>query len=172
MGDIRDRVRQDLNSLQKLMAAVPGFQGYHEQAVRQSADKVLRDHLVGLLVRTMDRLNQFSIDMVRENKVSLVGEIDRTRRRMMRAHDRIQHASHGYSGFFAAVKVDVTVLDRMYDYDLSMREVIGAIENGVSELRDAADTEQEKALRKLGETVDELLRMLDARDEVARGINP
>lgn len=172
MGDLRDRVRHDENALQKLMGSIPGFKGYQEQEVRRSADKLLRDHLVGQLDQIRGRLQRFQSDLRDRGEFKPVTDIDRLGRRLLRARDRVEHASYGYAGFFDAAKIGVEQLDRLYDYDLALKDNLAAIEAAIEALSEATAEQYGQALEALGDAIDELSRMIDSRGEVAADLTP
>jgi hypothetical protein len=172
MGDLRDRIRHDENALQKLMQKIPGFKGYHEQEIRRSADKLLREHLSGLLDQARQRLFRFQAELSSRGEFKPVTDLDRISRRLLRARDRIEHAPYGYSGFFDAMKVDTETLDRLYDYDLALKDQIGQIDADAESVTSAAVDDYDAAFSKLSEEIDELSRMIDMRSEVAAEMAP
>lgn len=161
MGDLRDRVRHDENALQKLADAIPGFAGYHQQEIRRSADKLLRDHLAGQLDQIRQRLFRFQGELRSRGEFKPVTDVDRLGRRLVRARDRVEHAPYGYAGFFDAAKVGVEQLDRLYDYDLAIKENLATIDAAVEAVTQAPLAQYDETLAKLGEAIDELSRMID-----------
>lgn len=172
MGDLRDRIRHDENALQKLMERIPGFKGYHEQELRRSADKLLRDHLATRLEQVRQRLFRFQGELSSRGEFKPVTDLDRLTRRLVRAKDRLEHAAYGYAGFLDAVKIGTEELDRLYDYDLALREAIAQIDEAAATVTEAAPGQFEQTLRSLGEEVEELSRMIDLRSEVAADLTP
>lgn len=172
MGDLRDRIRHDENALQKLMDKIPGFKGYHEQEIRRSADKLLRDHLATMLEQVRQRLFRFQGELSSRGDFKPVTDLDRLTRRLVRTKDRLEHAPYGYAGFLDAAKIGVDSLDRLYDYDLALRDIIAKIDEAASTLTAAAKEQFEESLRLLDEEVEELSRMIDLRSEVAADLTP
>ena len=172
MGDLRERIRHDDSALQKLMEAIPGYPGYHDKEVRRTADKVLRDHLVGLLEETRSRLGRLQSEVAQAADLKAAGGLDRVARRMLRAQDRLQHASYGYAGFFDAVQIGPEKLDRLYDYDLALKDFLGKIDSATTAVIEATAEARPAAINALGDAIDELLRMLDARGEAAAALTP
>ncbi len=171
MSDMRDRIKGDENSFQKLAKAIPGFAGYREAEIRRTADRLVRDHMVKLLDATRGDLN----DLMRKSGTSdmdMTAKIGEAQRRLTKLRDRVDHAAYGYSGFFDAVKVENEELDRMYDYDMSLMENIADMDATVAKLKDADADDYESLLSELAEQMDEFEQMLDDRSEVAKGIVP
>jgi hypothetical protein len=172
MGDLRDRVRHDENAVQKLADKIPGFKGYHEQEIRRSADKLLRDHLAGLLDQVRQRLFRFQGELKSRGEFKPMTDLDRLGRRLVRARDRIEHASYGYAGFLDAAKIGPEQLDRLYDYDLALEETIAGIDQAAEAFTTAASGGYDEAIQALGQTIDELSRMIDDRNEIAAELAP
>jgi len=172
MGDLRDRIRHDENAVQKLADSIPGFKGYHEQEIRRSADKLLRDHLAGLLDQIRQRLFRFQGELRDRGEFKPVTDLDRLSRRLVRARDRVEHAPYGYGGFLDAAKIGPEQLDRLYDYDLALKENLSQIDGAAESVTQAAPDQYETAIASLGEAIDELSRMIDARSETAAELAP
>lgn len=167
MGDLRDQIRHDENALQRLMDAIPGFREYRQQEIRRSADRILRDHLVGLLEKVRGQLTTFQRELAESKQLKLVTDVGRVTRSLVRVIDRIEHASYGYAGFLDALKIREAELDRMYDYDLALKEFISTLEEGVESLRTVPPEDHPESLRKLAALVDELGQLVDGRNEFA-----
>lgn len=172
MGDLRDRVQHDENALQKLAKKIPGFEGYHQQEIRRSADKLLRDHLVGLLDQIRQRLFRFQGELKARGEFKPVTDLDRISRRLVRARDRVEHSSYGYAGFLDAVKIDVAALDRLYDYDLSLEQNMATIDAAVQALTTATPEQFDAALTTVSDALEEFSRMIDMRSEIAADLAP
>ncbi len=171
MSDMRDRIKGDENAFQKLAEAIPGFDGYREQEIRRTADRLVRDHLVKLLDAIRGKLE----GLMRESGTSdieLTSKIGRTQRRMTTLRDRIDHASYGYTGFFDAIKIEEEELDRMYDYDMSLMKHIADMDATVAELAAADSADYDDLLAELEAQMDYLEQMLDDRDEVISSAVP
>ncbi len=171
MADMRDRITGDENAFQKLAEAIPGFDGYREREIRRTADRLLRDHLAKLLDATRGKLEKLMRDCGTA-EVELTSKIGRTQRRMTTLHDRIDHASYGYTGFFDAVKIGEEELDRMYDYDMSLMQHIADMDVTVAELAAADSAGYDELLPELEAQMDYFEQMLDDRDEVISSVVP
>lgn len=169
MSDLKGRIERDENSFQKLAAAIPGFKGYREQEIRRTADRLLRDHLVKLLDTSRSKLQRQLRD-AGIGDLQMVHTLERTERRLTSLRDRVDHASYGESGLFDAVKVQAEELDRMYDYDRSLMDTIGAID-GIIEQMGAAEDKSD-LLGSLQDELDTFDQLLDDRAEVIRDVVP
>lgn len=55
-SDLYSQIMNDRGSLERMMARIPGFEGYLDRAARRKADRMLRDHLAGELDQRINRL--------------------------------------------------------------------------------------------------------------------
>ena len=172
MADMRDRIPHDENALTKLLDAIPGYKGYRAREERRTADKLLRDHLVGLLDGMREKLFRFQGEMSSRGEFKPVTDLDRVARRLTRARDRLDHAPYGYAGFLDAVQINEAELGRMYDYDLALKDTLAQIETAADQVIAVPAAEMDAALRELGNEIDEFARMLDVRSEVATEMAP
>ena len=170
MSDLRDRVRADEGPFQKLLVSIPGFDGYREREIRRAADKILREHLVTLVDEARERLRALISDCTRAGKLDALDPLDRLAGRLVKLRDNIRLADYGYTGFFDAAKIKEDELDRIYEYDLSLREQVGGIQAAVEAL--AAETQPESALADLDARITQTQRMLDERGAITASLIP
>jgi len=83
---------------------------------------------------------------------------------------RVRYAERGYSGFFDAVKVDETVLGRIYQFDLSLLEGVEAVRTATEAARAAGAAGARPALQAVTAAVDALDARLNEREAVLRGV--
>ena len=65
--------------------------------------------------------------------------------------NRIRHADYGSSGFFDAVKIGEAELDRLYEFDLALTDMVEYLALQVEQLPQTAD---EQMLRRLLDAVE------------------
>ncbi len=172
MADLLERIPHDANALKKLLDLIPGYKGYREREERRTADRLLRDHLVGLVDGIRQKLTRFQRDLQSRGEFKPVTDLDRIGRRLTRARDRLDHAPYGYAGFLDAAQVNEAELGRMYDYDLSLKEALAQIEAAADAVTGGTQQDFEQTLRQLGDEIEEFSRMLDQRSEVAAELAP
>lgn len=172
MGDLRDRIRHDDSALQKLLAVIPGYKGYREREVRRDADKLLREHLVGLIDGIRQKLTRLQREMSDRKEFKPVTDLDRIGRRLTRVRDRLEHAPYGYAGFLDAAQVNEAELDKLYDYDLALKQTLAQIETAADKVIAGTQDQFDEVLRELGDEIEELSRMLDVRSEAAADLAP
>ena len=172
MADLRDRAREDESPLQRLLDFIPGFKGYREQELRRRADQLLRDHLVGLLDGAKAKLQQFAAKLSRAGKLMAVGALDRVIGLLTKVRDKLRYADYGYTGWFDTPQIREDELDRMYEYDLSLREFVAAIQTKVDACIGADDAALQAALDELEAAIRELEQMIDRREEIIARLVP
>ena len=111
---VRDALRAQRGSLERLIERVPGFRGYLGREQRREADKLLRDHGAARLERVVRDLNgaiaKASLEEIGEHQ-ELVTQVEKLRA-------ELRFADRGYSGFFDDVKLDGhAALDAVYAQD-------------------------------------------------------
>ena len=151
MNDGLERAREGRNLLERLGAKIPGFKGYLEREMRREVDKLQRDWLAGQVDRARFAVNSRIRDWTRSGQLDnldLAGSLEKS---LDRLANRIRHADYGSSGFFDAVKIGESELDRLYTFDLGLSETVEDLAVRVEGL---PETASEPALRNLLEAVD------------------
>ena len=172
MADLLDRIPHDADALNKLLDLIPGYKGYREREERRTADRLLRDHLVGLVDDIRQKLTGFQRELQSRGEFKPVTDLDRIGRRLTRARDRLDHAPYGYAGFLDAAQVNEAELGRLYDYDLALKQTLAQIEAAADAVTGGTQQDFDQALRQLGDEIEEFSRMLDQRSEVAAELAP
>ena len=167
MSDVTDRIENDETAFQRLLSAIPGFDGYREREIRRAADKLLRDRLVADLDDVRAALRDVVADWARQRRLSELPDIDRLTRLMGKVRDNIRFADYGYTGFFDAVKIKEDQLDHLYAYDLKLTQKIAACKTAVEALAAAPAADAKAKMDAVEAATDELQHMVDSREEVA-----
>jgi hypothetical protein len=99
----------------------------------------------------------------------LLPQIDRLRVRLDRLLGRVRGAMQGYSGLFDLVRIDVHLLDRVYEHDAALDEQADAFATAAEQL----PGEQEQALAAISDLlgqIDQIERHWDAREDMLKGV--
>jgi hypothetical protein len=168
MDPILDKARAAQNALERLMNSVPGFKGYRERDLRRDADRLQREHISARLEDGKKALNQVAADLTRGGDLDVINDVETARKRIDKVASRIRYAERGYSGFFDAVKVDETILAKVYAFDMSLVEDVDGVRAAASAASGASDARA--AVRDLVSRIDALDARLSERENVLRGV--
>lgn len=175
--NIRQKAAGDRNWLERIGHVIPGFRGYLEKEERRATDKLLREHIAQRLDQLRGQLDPVMRDLTDRggfDMLGLVNDLDRVKKAMERLRGRIQFASYGYSGMFDAVKIRETELDRLYEYDAGLLDLVDALAQKIDVLDDpgkpaddlkAAVREALQACRDFDQTIDGRDQVLQVRED-------
>jgi len=172
MSDLRRRITEDEGSLQRLMAHIPGFAGYRERQIRRKANQMLREYLVGMLDDIGEDLDALINRWAREESLTELDDLDRVRRRLGGARDKLRYADYGYTGWFDAAKIKQSELDSLYDYDLAMRGQIVQVGEAIHSLAEASQENVNVHIDEALARIDYLAEAIEKRDEVTARLIP
>ena len=119
----------------------PGMPSYQEREGLRTQDKIIREQLAARIVEQVSHIQAIQSKLANKAILQPLSHLDRQARKMMRLADTIRFASYGYAGLFAAVKVDEQKLAQLYDYDLSLHQVIEELAVAVGNLSERQDDE-------------------------------
>lgn len=120
MSDLFDQVTSSQDILTKLLAKIPGFNGYIERQNRRAADKLLRDTVASRFEEIWHRISSIQTDLVSQGGIEYVDDMEAAAIKYRQFIDRVKNAAYGYSGLFDAVKINEAELTKIYQYDLAM----------------------------------------------------
>jgi len=127
------------NVFETLGAFVPGYKGYAAKEMRRETDRILRHAIVGQLQDRKRVLDDLMRDCASSRRLEHLESLESVRRRIEQVADSIRYAVQGYSGFFDTVQVKNEDLDRLYRYDLGLRERTERFTKDLLELRGTSD---------------------------------
>ena len=168
MDPILDKARAAQNALERLMNSVPGFKGYRERDLRRDADRLQREHISKRLEDGKKALNQVAAALTRGGDLDVINDVETARKRIDKVANRIRYAERGYSGFFDAVKVDETILAKVYAFDMGLVEDVDGVRAAAAGATQAGDARA--AVQDLIGRIDALDARLSERENVLRGV--
>jgi hypothetical protein len=104
--------------------------------------------------------------------LTTVGALDKSIGLFTRVRDKLRYADYGYTGWFDTPQIREEELDRMYEYDLSLREFVATIQQRVEGVLSADEENLPPALSSLEDALRELDEMIDRRGEVVQRLMP
>ena len=161
---------ENRNFVESILRRIPGFRGYLEKEYRRESDELQRKWLadrLGVAKSDLDRLSQKLVDAVR---IDDIPKIDRLRNRLEKLIGRIAGAVQGYSGVFDLVRIDESVLDKVYDHDVTMMELTEKTAAAVESLS-PSDPDLSTSLDNVIAQVDALDNTFNAREQILKGLD-
>jgi hypothetical protein len=159
---------QNRNAIETVLRHIPGFRGYLEKEYRRESDALQREWLSDRLDRSKRGLDDFTRRLADAGQIDLLPECDRLRGRIDKLSSRIRGAMKGYSGIFDLVRIDETVLDRIYDFDAALVDQIDEFAAAVEEL--GASEDAPAAVRQLLDQADKFESVWDDRADILKGL--
>lgn len=141
MSDLFDRVTDNQNALQKLLAKIPGFKGYVEKTNRRAADKILREALANRFEEQWKRISSVQRDLISAGGLEHITQLESSALKLRQFIDRVRRASYGYAGFFDAVKINEAELSKVYEYDLALFNMADEVGRAVDNVEASIDTD-------------------------------
>jgi hypothetical protein len=120
--DIKEKAREQLNGLEKLLHKIPGFKGYYEKELRRDSDRLQRDFIVQQLRRVKSSMNAVLQAASRQKDFELLQACDLFVKALDKSIGAIRYADQGYSGFFDLLKIREAELDAVYELDAKIAD--------------------------------------------------
>jgi hypothetical protein len=170
MEPILDKAREGQGVLERIMNAIPGFKGYRDKELRRDSDAIQREFLATRLEQCKGALNEISAALTRSGSLDAMNDVETARKRLDKVVARIRFADRGYAPFFAPVKVDESILGRVYEFDMAL---IGGVDQvrAAAQAAGAATTDVAAAVRALVAEIDALDTRMNERETILSGIS-
>ncbi|HKW91611.1 MAG TPA: hypothetical protein VJX92_06905 [Methylomirabilota bacterium] len=154
--------------LERLVRFVPGVSGYQDRENARATDKQVRMRLVEEMHRMIRALEEDKARLAESADLSALPRLDRLAGRLERLSRSVEFASRGYTGLFDLHRVDGSVLDQLYSFDLGLFDVLSAVRAKAEAVRAArADPEALKsAAGHMTEALDDFEQLFDKRRRI------
>jgi hypothetical protein len=170
MSDLFDSVTGYQDIFKKILAKVPGFKGYITRTNRRSADKLLRGVIAERYEEQWQRISSLQKDLVSQGSLKFVGDLENAAIKFRQFIDRVKTASYGYSSFFEATKVNEDELEKVYQYDLTLLDLVEEVKRGIDNVETSIGTDGlPAAIRALIGLGQRCVEAYERRTEVLRG---
>lgn len=171
MEEFFEKVKSQQDPFKRLASNIPGFKGYIERQNRRSADKLLRETVARRFDEQWKRASQIQVEMVSAGLIRYVDDMERAALQLRTFIDKISTAPYGYSGLFAAVKINEEELEAIYRYDAAFFDLAEQVSRALDHVE--ASLGDEEALPAAIRNVTSLARMAvenyNRRSEVVVG---
>jgi hypothetical protein len=168
-----EQAKGQRNLLERLGAMIPGYRGFQDRELRRDVDKAQREHLASELGRAKSALSSRARDYTDAGQIAALGAFGRIDRQLDGLQQTIRFSDYGASGLFDPVKIDEPALERLYAFDLSIVEDLGAVEQAIAAVPAPGSGDSGPAL----DRVRELVHALDdkwrqRRDVIGQVVQP
>ncbi|HLE22947.1 MAG TPA: hypothetical protein VI701_01445 [Anaerolineales bacterium] len=153
--------------LGKIRKTLSGFIGYLDRENRREADKLLRTTIANRYEQQWGRISTIQRQMIEAGNLEQVDQLEAGAIKLRTFIDRVKTASYGYAGFFDAVRVNETELQKLYSYDLQLLEDVNSISSAVDNVEASMGSDGlPAAMRHLTTLCQDVIDAYDRRDEV------
>ncbi len=173
VSDLYNQISSNRNAIDRLMARIPGFEGYQDRLARRQADRILRDYLADQISVLINRFIGIEKDLLETGGLTLMTKTSAAKSKMQLYRDRIKAAALGYSGFFEAIKIESGELEKLYSFDEAQTQYIDKLSEEVEAFVNAAKANQgvTEALDALEATADKANEAYALREETLTNLD-
>jgi len=162
-----DKVTTDMDPFKKILAKIPLFGGYVERQARRDADKLIRDTIFQRFRELEGRVSGVQREFINQGEILYVDDLEATAIKLRTFADRIRTATRGYSSLFAATKINEEELQRLYEYDAAMLDLVDEVDRAIGHVQASVGTDGLPAsLRHLESVAQKAIETFNRRNEV------
>lgn len=168
MSTLYDRIVSQRGSLERLVARIPGFKGYQDKQARRTADRMLREHLTGILDQKLSKLIDIEKIILSNAGIAYMSKSRDVKSKLQLYHDKVATAAPKYDGMWAQMKIGPEELEKIYSFDEAQEHYVENIDASLDKLRQAAltNTDLDAAIFELGGVITEAIEAFNLRDNV------
>ncbi|MCC6148159.1 MAG: hypothetical protein IT308_11395 [Anaerolineaceae bacterium] len=167
MSDLFDRVTAEGDVFKKILSKLPVFSGYFERQNRRAADKLMRETIASRFEEQWGRISSVQRSLISGGEIQYIDDLEAAAVKLRQFIDRVRTASYGYAGFFDAIKINEEELSRLYDFDLTLLNMVDEISRAIDNLEASIGTEGLPAsIRHLTALASQCVEAFNRRTEV------
>lgn len=152
------------NIFEKIGSFIPGYKGYSEKEGRKDTDKLIRMEIAKHLDGSKADIDIIIQEQMNDKNKSIINELDRVKKKLDLVANQIRFATYGESGFFDVLQVDIADLDRLYQFDLRIKEVTEELVRLIKALRKSENLK--KDCSSITDVLSGLSEKVSSRDKV------
>jgi hypothetical protein len=167
VGDPFGKITGSQDILGKIRRFASKFGGYVNRDSRREADKLLRVTVAQRYEEQWARISELQKQLANEGQLEQLDDLESAAIKLRAFIDRVSRASHGYAGFFDAVRINEPELTKLYEYDLKLLENASLVSQAVDNVVTSVGSEGLPAsVRNLVTVSQEAIDAYNRRDEV------
>lgn len=168
MVDLYQDIVNNRGTLRNWMDKVPGLRGYMDKGDRRTADRMLREHIAGQLEQRLNRFTALEKKIIKAGGMSLMSDTNEAKTKFQTYISKVKAAPPGYSGFFAAVKVDEAAMDELYAFDEAQVRYIERMDGLLNDLETAIGSGENigQAIQAVYNLAEEAIQAFSLREDV------
>lgn len=163
------------DTIQNILRAIPGYEGYEAKEKRRDADKVLRTNLAQQYRNEQAALTRLAQKAVDKGRLEYLDRMEEINQSFGHFIARLESAPRGYASWFSDARIEEADLDQIYEFDAKLVDSIPLLQEQITYVQTAYTSGEnlEEALDELERFLDGLHTQFNARQEfVAIGKRP
>ncbi len=171
MSDIFDKVVGEQDFFKKLIAKIPGFNGYVERGDRRMSDKLLREQVALEFETQYQRVSGLQRDLISQGGLAYIDDLEAAAIKLRQFIDRVRTASYGYAGIFDAVKIKEDDLAQVYQFDYQLLGLGETVAHAIDNVESSIGTDGlPAAIKNLTTVAQSCVETFNQRSDVLKGI--
>lgn len=153
-----------LGALKGAARILPGIGSYQDKESIRESDKKFREFLSSQLfdhIKTVDRLKT---GIARGGSLSFLKDLDDLTRKMDKLSRSLRFASRGYASVFDSSQVNEEALQKLFDFDKSLKENLDQVELVVAEISEKAEDLEPHLLKELDTSLSRMEKRIEERE--------
>ena len=147
---------------------VPGIGSYQDKESIRGSDKKLREFLGSRLSEHMKTIERLKTTISRGGSLLFLRELDDLTRTIDKLSRSLQFASRGYAPVFDADQADEDALQRLFDFDKSLKEDIDQVDPLVAKISQRAENLDTGLLKELKDMLFKIEKRIDGRERLLK----
>lgn len=136
-SELYEKIVSNRGGLERIIARIPGFKGYHEKQARRTADRLIREHVSEELDKRIARLIRAEKRILDDGGLKFMSATRTAKTKLQVYRDRVHTAAPKYDGMWAQIKIGTDELDKIYAFDEAQLQYLDSIDAQLSALEEA-----------------------------------
>lgn len=171
MVDMRSKIEEDRGLLKKIELLIPGFSGYRKREDLRAADSLLRQQLAARMKEVNKKFENCREELTKAMELDLITDMGNTLKLSRQIENKIRHAEQGYTGISADYRIEEDELNRLYEWDLSMLQIIISLEKMADDMNSSISApDAGRKMKEVRGALQEFNSVFDKRISVISGL--
>jgi len=151
---------------------IPGFRGYRQGEDDRAADSILRLQVADRVHRASGIVTNARASLTNSGDFAHLTDLAQIAAELNMLEGQIRHAEQGYTGISPAVRISVTSLDKLYEYDYGFVQAADTLTATLAPLNvpNPSTTDAAGAIQSARSVIQQLQAAFQARTKAVQGI--
>ena len=166
LGDIKRKIEEGRDFLDKIIQKIPGYKGYIEKSEMYDADRIIRNFMSDKLIVFKKSVDSVMTSALKGDLKNFLPELDSLNLVLERVLKKCKFADYGTTSSLSGAEVTIEDQDRILEYDWNLLQVLDEIAKEIEKMLPIETDKLSQMIDMIKKKIDGFEKSFDLRKSV------